>query len=449
MPSLGRVTPPTPTLRAGMREDAEDKPPQRALDAASTRGDVVEQTDRCMFVVCRKGVLEWYRNDEWVGGLSRLELDPVSQRCRGVVRTVYSSRGTWDNTVLPRGLDSGVLGQLASLADKVEVMHNIPSQTHWAEARQELVELPSLERARRPTLPSSPMGRSSGFTRRCLGLVSRMRGSSPVLSTTISPPVPSPVASTGSSGICAPPRHILQLAKENGACVEIEMKSSWMLCKRGRVERLVDGEWREAVTKILTPSSGGNKVMLQDTAGRTKIMVMPSDIDFLPRLATLAERGGVVHELATIPDEDEASPRFTRELPTVVTAIPHGRINDTFRMQRILGDSVSFWPLSASAPQPMRELDSELRSSSSSPGPEGTATGLSSDSGSVPLPGTPTEPDAEKEGSMCVVCLEGPKNTVLFPCRHLCSCARCSVRMERCPLCRKEIEHRVEVWVSA
>jgi len=49
-----------------------------------------------------------------------------------------------------------------------------------------------------------------------------------------------------------------------------------------------------------------------------------------------------------------------------------------------------------------------------------------------------------KDKRLCVVCLDKPKNQVIFPCMHLCLCETCSqVGLVQCPLCRKKIE-RVE-----
>ena len=43
------------------------------------------------------------------------------------------------------------------------------------------------------------------------------------------------------------------------------------------------------------------------------------------------------------------------------------------------------------------------------------------------VPETPTK---------CKVCLEGPCNILLLPCRHLCLCGPCKTQIELCPLCR-------------
>eukprot|EP00457_Paulinella_chromatophora_P021934 gb/GEZN01024597.1/.p1 GENE.gb/GEZN01024597.1/~~gb/GEZN01024597.1/.p1 ORF type:complete len:142 (-),score=17.82 gb/GEZN01024597.1/:139-504(-) len=44
----------------------------------------------------------------------------------------------------------------------------------------------------------------------------------------------------------------------------------------------------------------------------------------------------------------------------------------------------------------------------------------------------------------CVVCLSDPRNTALFPCRHMCLCEACANilrnQTNRCPICRCIVE---------
>eukprot|EP01065_Artemidia_motanka_P001674 TRINITY_DN1076_c0_g1_i2.p1 TRINITY_DN1076_c0_g1~~TRINITY_DN1076_c0_g1_i2.p1 ORF type:complete len:466 (+),score=102.01 TRINITY_DN1076_c0_g1_i2:65-1399(+) len=46
---------------------------------------------------------------------------------------------------------------------------------------------------------------------------------------------------------------------------------------------------------------------------------------------------------------------------------------------------------------------------------------------------------------MCSVCLCEPKQVVLWPCRHMCSCADCAPRLRKCPLCRKTVARRLRL----
>jgi len=56
--------------------------------------------------------------------------------------------------------------------------------------------------------------------------------------------------------------------------------------------------------------------------------------------------------------------------------------------------------------------------------------------------------DEEHENRMCVICQEEQKSVLLMPCRHLCCCKACSRRQElkSCPLCRKEITQKIDVY---
>eukprot|EP00754_Rhynchopus_humris_P025067 Rhum_TRINITY_DN14930_c3_g1::Rhum_TRINITY_DN14930_c3_g1_i1::g.128859::m.128859 len=43
----------------------------------------------------------------------------------------------------------------------------------------------------------------------------------------------------------------------------------------------------------------------------------------------------------------------------------------------------------------------------------------------------------------CIVCLENKKQVVMWPCRHLCVCADCAVRLRKCPVCRAKVKRRL------
>merc|ERR1719184_105395 len=50
----------------------------------------------------------------------------------------------------------------------------------------------------------------------------------------------------------------------------------------------------------------------------------------------------------------------------------------------------------------------------------------------------------EKENeAKCSICLDRPKNTVLFPCGHL-FCFTCSEKLNKCSKCQKPIERRLK-----
>ena len=49
-------------------------------------------------------------------------------------------------------------------------------------------------------------------------------------------------------------------------------------------------------------------------------------------------------------------------------------------------------------------------------------------------------------GRRCCVCLAKPLQVVLIPCGHACTCRRCSRQLDRCPLCRLEIQATQRVF---
>ena len=46
----------------------------------------------------------------------------------------------------------------------------------------------------------------------------------------------------------------------------------------------------------------------------------------------------------------------------------------------------------------------------------------------------------------CVVCMDAQKKTLFQPCGHLVCCESCAVMVDACPMCRKPIEGRIEVF---
>jgi hypothetical protein len=53
---------------------------------------------------------------------------------------------------------------------------------------------------------------------------------------------------------------------------------------------------------------------------------------------------------------------------------------------------------------------------------------------------------AEDNGNKkCLICMVTARDTVLYPCTHLCLCGTCSVKVDRCPYCRADIDTKMHV----
>jgi hypothetical protein len=46
----------------------------------------------------------------------------------------------------------------------------------------------------------------------------------------------------------------------------------------------------------------------------------------------------------------------------------------------------------------------------------------------------------------CKICFSASANSVIIPCGHMCACMNCGVRLDKCPICRSEINRIQEVF---
>ncbi|KAF4715781.1 hypothetical protein FOZ62_029582, partial [Perkinsus olseni] len=66
--------------------------------------------------------------------------------------------------------------------------------------------------------------------------------------------------------------------------------------------------------------------------------------------------------------------------------------------------------------------------------------------------------EADAVASECVICLSEPRTTVVLPCRHMCLCNDCAVRVQeanpghvsaKCPICRQPVSSMLQIVTSS
>jgi hypothetical protein len=53
--------------------------------------------------------------------------------------------------------------------------------------------------------------------------------------------------------------------------------------------------------------------------------------------------------------------------------------------------------------------------------------------------------DANNEATTCVICMVSQRAEAFQPCSHMVTCHACAAKLERCPICRRAIDTKVNV----
>lgn len=53
------------------------------------------------------------------------------------------------------------------------------------------------------------------------------------------------------------------------------------------------------------------------------------------------------------------------------------------------------------------------------------------------------------EANLCAVCSQGKLEVLFRPCRHVCCCIACAMRLQDCPICRAVIKAREKIFVHS
>ena len=53
----------------------------------------------------------------------------------------------------------------------------------------------------------------------------------------------------------------------------------------------------------------------------------------------------------------------------------------------------------------------------------------------------------------CIICMDSPRSHIVVPCRHVCTCQRCSNELlereddDRCPICKNDIQQAINCTI--
>ena len=52
----------------------------------------------------------------------------------------------------------------------------------------------------------------------------------------------------------------------------------------------------------------------------------------------------------------------------------------------------------------------------------------------------------ERDKSLCIICLDTPREVLLKPCKHYCSCSSCTSSIRECPICKQQIRETEVIY---
>ena len=53
-----------------------------------------------------------------------------------------------------------------------------------------------------------------------------------------------------------------------------------------------------------------------------------------------------------------------------------------------------------------------------------------------------------EDSTECVICMDNPKQALIMPCLHVSSCIDCSLALDKCPICRGNIDTIKKIYIS-
>jgi hypothetical protein len=101
----------------------------------------------------------------------------------------------------------------------------------------------------------------------------------------------------------------------------------------------------------------------------------------------------------------------------------------------------------------MSASTSGLHASAGSPAPptgelavSGTDMVSTEDVSMEPIPAVARPLRMQPSEDLCKICFEGVVNTILLKCGHIAFCLECANQLERCPICRTQIDEVVQTF---
>eukprot|EP01060_Flectonema_neradi_P040215 TRINITY_DN9080_c1_g1_i1.p1 TRINITY_DN9080_c1_g1~~TRINITY_DN9080_c1_g1_i1.p1 ORF type:complete len:471 (+),score=103.67 TRINITY_DN9080_c1_g1_i1:37-1449(+) len=444
-------------------ERVEEEPPERAVDASSSRGDVCAWKDETEVFKMANGHLEMYTSSHWVGRI--LQIRPVEGR----VLLGRKSKRTWTSGLLkPDAIHQleGLVGPSAATPTETPIQPSTPPSEDGAQ------DDGNTPHASPPTTPSAIARRRSvsvkgikvALAGLSLGSLSPFSKKKRKAAAAAAAAIPDPYNSPKS--VSEPNADDLRTAVEEGTCSKITLENEVKvcLCRSGRIELFVNGRWQHPITKVTFSGEYENRTLVMSNGNRTVTRTIDdhAHVEKLVKIMRICERAGINSDMREHMQDVQLDAVNEVPPPPIITHNEEIGNNHQVLMAIVSsGETIEPAPSAEPSQQPEgeeqeQEQEKEEEDDLLVEELSGTPPPQSPPPVSIPentiwpydssrLPPSPAS-DEEPSKPECLVCFSEEKNVVFFPCRHLCSCKDCSMQLRDCPLCRTAIIHRVQIF---
>ena len=440
----------------------EEEPPERAVEASTSRGDVCSWKDETEVIRMTNGNLEMFTSSHWVGRI--LQIRPIEGR----ILLGKKSRRTWASGLL----SSDTLRQIEKLAnpeaatptdsaiqpptppsedgiqDDVNTPHASPPTTPSAIARRRSVSVKGIKIA----LAGLSLGSLSPFSKKKKKAAAAANPDPYTSPTAVSEPSADDL--------------LLASAGEGDHKISFENNVKVCLCRNGRIELFINNHWQHPVTKIAYVGAYEDRTLVFSFGNRsiTRTIDEHGYIEKLIKIMRICERAGINSDMRERMQDLQLDSIFEVPPPPIVVRNENEENNSEVCLLFLLislyvlviikqtNKQILMSIVSDEIVQPSHQIESDVQiedvsdtSRSTSPVPV-TITDHTIWPAETAMIPSPISAEEEIQKPECLVCFSEEKNIVFFPCRHLCSCMECSKQLRDCPLCRKAILHRVQIF---